>query len=285
MKKISKNPLLSVVIPCYNEEDDIAECLKSIGEQSHQKYEIIIIDDGCTDKTIEIVDSFPKTRVLKQDHKGYGAGCNLGAEKAKGEILILVDADMTFNKDYFKDMIEPIVAQGKIGTEEETQLATNLDKIWSRCWGKVITDPKNKERKVFRAIRRDKYLEMGGFDPKYGYADDQTFYFKYGLTSDIAKGAICYHKNPETLKKTYRQSRWIGSSTRAKWIEVPVINLIVVGLMYLLSPLAIPALAIKKAIRNKEFGILGYIMIYMVYRYLGNLEGYLRKIFLNKNVM
>lgn len=279
-------PLLSVVIPTYNEEKEIANCLQSIKEQSYKNTEVIIVDDGSTDSTLSVIKKFRSSKILRQQHRGPGAARNLGAKKAKGEILIFVDADMTFHKDYLKNLVKPILKDktGKvIGTEESTQIARNLDNIWSRCQGKMMSDPKNKDRKIFRAIRRNKFLELGGFDSKYGYADDQTFWFKHKIKPVIAEKAICYHKNPETLKSVYKQSRWIGSSSMSPWLNIPIANLFGISLLVLLSPPAIIMISIRKSLKIKNFSIFPYMLVFMAFRYFGTIFGYLKKVIRNEN--
>ena len=102
-----RTTLVSVIIPAYNEEGDIELCLKSLKNQSRKKIEVIVVDDGSTDRTVEIVKEH-KVKLLKQNHGGPGAARNRGAKQAKGEILIFIDADMHFPKDYIKNLIAPI---------------------------------------------------------------------------------------------------------------------------------------------------------------------------------
>jgi len=279
------HPLLSIVIPVYNEEKNIDKCLSSLNEQSYKKFEIIIVDDGSTDKTLEIVRKFKNVKILQQNHKGPGAARNLGAEKARGEILILIDADMTFDKDYLKFLIAPIIEKNSVGTEEEIQYATNLGNIWSRCWGKLLTNPNKGERKIFRAIRKNKFLELGGFDPQYGYADDQTFYLKHKIPADVAKNAVCYHKNPETLRGVYKQSRWIGASLNNLLFRMPIVKYFSPVLLVLASPVAIPLFAVKRCAKNKEFKILvPWMLIFSAVKYFGTVHGIFWKIYRGKNV-
>lgn len=286
-----KKPLLSIIIPCYNEEKDIKEGIESLKKQSYKKFEIIIIDDGCTDKTVEIIRKYKGIKILKQNHKGYGAGVNLGAKKAKGDILILVDADMTFDKDYLKNLIKPILEDKTgeiIGTNHETEIVNNIENIWSRCWGRMRVQnkiTKAKKSRIFRAIRKDKFLELGGFDPKYGYSDDQTLWFKYGLESIFTKDTVCYHKNPTSLKSVYRQSRWMSSSISSKWKEIPVVNLLIILFMIITSPLAIIYLSIKKTYKNKDWGIFfPWMIIFTSVRYFGIIKGTIDEVYLKKNV-
>ncbi len=205
---------ISVIIPVHNEEKDISLCLKSLNEQSFKDFEIIVVDDGSTDNTLGVVKEFSKVGIIKGQHKGPGFSRNLGARAAKGEILVFIDADMTFDKDYLKNLASPIIKNPKvIGTTHELEIVKNTSNIWSRCWGKIrVSKEEAKDIKVFRAIRKDIFLKLGGFDPKYGYADDQSLWFNHKVRPVVAKNAVCYHRNPETLRSVYRQSRWIGAS-------------------------------------------------------------------------
>ena len=90
---------VTVIIPTYNEEKVIEACLESLSKQTLKDAEIIVVDDGSTDETINILQKVRKSRgvkIFKQKHKGPGAARNLGVRRAKGEVLVFVDADMTF---------------------------------------------------------------------------------------------------------------------------------------------------------------------------------------------
>ena len=88
---------ISVIIPTYNEESVILDCLRSLASQSLKDFEIIVVDDGSTDTTVEKLED---VMVLHQNHLGAGAARNLGAKQAKGDILVFVDADMTFDRNF-----------------------------------------------------------------------------------------------------------------------------------------------------------------------------------------
>ena len=277
-------PLVSVIIPAYNEEKDIEECIKSLAKQSFKDFDIILVDDGSTDKTISAASKFRKIKILKQNHGGPGAARNLGAKNARGRILVFIDADMHFDEDYIRNLIEPIIKDktGKIiGTTHEHEIATNLKSPWSRLYGKVRVSKENAhEVRIFRAIRKDKFLELEGFDPKYGYADDQTFYYKYNIKPTVAENAICYHKNPDTLHATYKQARWIGKSwkERFKIFKIPVINYLAVLALYIIY---IPAFIAKSLKSNKEVGI-NYRAKYYAVKFLGFINGAFEAVFFGR---
>lgn len=231
---------ISVIIPVYNEEKDIGKCIDSLGEQSLKDFEIIIVDDGSTDKTKEIARKYKKVKLVYGEHKGTAFSRNLGVEKSDGDILIFVDADMTFDKDYLENLVKPILENGNIvGTTHENEIAMNTNNIWSRCWGKVrVSKEGAKGVKIFRAIRKNKFLEMGGFDSKYGYADDQTFWFKFKVKPEVAPNTICYHNNPETLEETFKQAKWIGASWKERFgvFRIWCVKYIALGLLWALLP-------------------------------------------------
>lgn len=84
----------SIIIPCYNEEKDIYRCLNSIYEQtlSKEKYEVIVIDDGSNDSSISIIKQF-ESKLFCSNRLGVGGARNVGINNAKGEYIILLDAD------------------------------------------------------------------------------------------------------------------------------------------------------------------------------------------------
>ena len=283
-----KNPLVSVVIPAYNEEKDIGNCLASLEKQSYprNKTEVIIVDDGSTDNTKEIVKSFKFPILIKGKHKGPGFSRNLGAKKAKGEILIFVDADMTFEENYIKNIIKPLISGKEKAAEDGLQISSNPDNIWSRCWGQYFKlDKKRKYGSTTRAVKRKLFLKLGGFDPLLGYMDDKTLYIKHKIQSYWVKDAICYHANPSTLKEVYKQSSWIGSSLNNFWTKNKIIKYITPILIFLAFPIAIPILSIIKAYKVGDFSILiPWMFIFMTVRYFGTLAGIFKRLFYHKNI-
>lgn len=100
--------LVSVIIPAYNCENTIADCLSSVIAQSYAEIEIIVVDDGSTDHTSNIVKSYQKKAsivLLQQENRGPGAARNRGIQIAKGEYLVFIDADDTVDVDYIKSLV------------------------------------------------------------------------------------------------------------------------------------------------------------------------------------
>ena len=205
---------ISVVIPTYNESNVIGECIESLSKQTYHDFEIIVVDDGST-KTLEKISS--QVTTLHQNHLGAGAARNLGAKQAKGEILVFVDADMTFDKNFLKNLVKPIVLGKANGTFSKYEYVSNWENVWARCWNinqnweERKRHPRNypDKQKVFRAILKKEFDKVGGFTPG-GYTDDYSLYDKLGYMAASTPGAIFYHENPSSLKEIFIQAKWVG---------------------------------------------------------------------------
>ena len=100
MKKVS------IIIPLYNEEKYIKDAINSILEQDYSNYEIIVIDDGSTDNSYNIVNNIKDKRIKLfrfKKNKGVGEARNLGIKKASGDYLAFLDADDYWEKDKLKE--------------------------------------------------------------------------------------------------------------------------------------------------------------------------------------
>lgn len=203
----------SVILPVYNEEKAIGNCLASLAKQTVAKeMETIVVDDGSTDNS-------GKYATYKQNHLGPGAARNLGASKAKGKILVFVDADMEFAPDFIAKLCQPI-KNNIIGTFSKDEYLLNKDKPLARYWNLNLgrqaekMHPNNypNTQNVFRAILKSEFDKVGGFDTKIGYTDDWSLAKKLGVMAIVAPGAAYYHRNPETYREVWQQARWFGKN-------------------------------------------------------------------------
>lgn len=94
--------MISIVIPLYNKEKQIANTLQSVFKQTFQDFEIVVVDDGSTDNSVEEVEKFTDSRIrlIHQTNAGVSAARNRGIEEARGELIAFLDADDEWKPEY-----------------------------------------------------------------------------------------------------------------------------------------------------------------------------------------
>lgn len=109
-------PLVSVIVPVYNGQEYLENCIRSIQEQTYGNLEILIVNDGSTDATGSVCDKlagmYDNVRVLTLGDEGVSAGRNAGIEAAKGELITFVDADDRLRPDMLRTLYECMTKTG-----------------------------------------------------------------------------------------------------------------------------------------------------------------------------
>lgn len=116
MKIMDNPPLLSIIIPLYNAEKYIIETIESIYASTFVDYEVIIVNDGSTDKGAEICATKAKgnTRILDKPNGGVSSARNLGLQSAHGRYITFVDADDLIAPDYLENIAKPIIEDDSV---------------------------------------------------------------------------------------------------------------------------------------------------------------------------
>ncbi len=269
---MKQNNIISIIIPAYNEEENIGQCLQSLLVQSYQPLEIIVIDDGSTDKTLSIIKEY-SVKFLQQNHKGPAKARNLGAKNAKGKILVFADSDMTFDKDFVHDLVNPIIKGEHRGTFSKEEYISNWDNNWSRCWNINMNFPKQKmipddypdEGMDFRAILKSEFEKINGFDDT-GYTDTWSLQKKLGYKPHAIVGAKYFHVNPDNLPEVFMQSRWSAKREYKLGILGEVVALIRSSLPFSIL------IGLYKSIRFAESSFLPFKLVYDFGQFFGILE-------------
>src|SRR6476469_10004419 len=100
-------PLVSVVIPAYNAERFLGEAIESVLAQGYAHFELIVVDDGSSDRTAEVARSFgDRVRTIEQENSGVSAARNAGTRAAGGELLAFLDADDRWSPGWLERMVD-----------------------------------------------------------------------------------------------------------------------------------------------------------------------------------
>lgn len=140
------NPKVSVIIPTYNRAHLIGRAIKSVLNQTYKDFEIIIVDDGSTDKTEEVVKDFKDERVRyirREKNKGGSAARNTGIKAARGEYIAFQDSDDEWLPEKLEKQMKAFEAMAMAKPVIATKVS-DLPEILDRCgW---IVEPENPEQ-------------------------------------------------------------------------------------------------------------------------------------------
>ncbi len=112
------SPLVSVIIPCFNQAQYLKEAINSVLVSTYENIEIIVVNDGSTsDESIDILKTFsmPKTKIIHQENQGPSSARNKGIENASGKYILPLDADDKINKNYIEKAVEVLENNENIG--------------------------------------------------------------------------------------------------------------------------------------------------------------------------
>ena len=165
---------ISLYVPAYNAERYLARCIESILVQTLRPDEILIVDDGSTDRTAEIARGFPVTLVPHGTNKGLAAARNTGVRHARNGLVASLDADTMAEPDWLERLAAAFVGERTAlggGRLEEAVQRTAADRFrklhLAQNWG---GEPRRNPRYVFGSntlVRKDAVAEAGGYDERF----------------------------------------------------------------------------------------------------------------------
>jgi len=192
-----KTPKISVVIPSYNSIKTLPATLKSIFKQEFEDFEIVIVDDGSTDKTAEVVKDWQgKEAIIKyvyQENKGLAGARNAGIRNAAGEYILFLDADDVIKPNHLKSLYKKSLSFNK---QKKVAFSDTLfwvgTKILKRSYGDIAGYKQGESTEKFLAINympgvhsilfpRLAIKAAGFFDQTLVGAEDHDFYIRISL--------------------------------------------------------------------------------------------------------
>jgi biofilm PGA synthesis N-glycosyltransferase PgaC len=204
-------PFISIIVPAFNEEKRIATCLESLANLNYPKdsYEVILVNNGSTDKTEEVAQGFG-VRVLNfTGLQGVSAARQAGAEAAKGEIIAYTDSDSSVSKDWLDALVEILVDPSIVAVGGRV-LPLRADFIrnflydlyhWfliaNQAIGRVLPWGSN------LSIKKQALEEIGGFTVELTTSEDWDISLR--LQKRFGKKAVVYKSEPKVFASTRKQ--------------------------------------------------------------------------------
>lgn len=222
---IKADPFVSIIIPAKNEEHNIGKCLSALASIDYPKYEIILIDNGSTDKTIEVAKGYGAI-VFEKPELTISGMRNYGARHSSGDVLAFVDADVVVSKMWLRNAIMSFDETdiGCVGCSPNIpEESTWVETIWHL---QIKAMPQRETRKWLASmnmiVRRDVFFEMGGFNEALITCEDVDLGYristKYRIVSDKRIEAV-HLGEAKSLKNLFRKEFWRGKSNYSGLFE------------------------------------------------------------------
>jgi glycosyltransferase involved in cell wall biosynthesis len=167
---ITYNPLVSIIITCYNYDRFVKQAIDSALNQTYESIEIVIVDDGSTDNSKQVIEEYKnnsKIICINQENTGSSVARNNGIAVSKGEIILLLDADDVIDKNYVEAIVNNLNDYRTIVTTDcyHTDVDLNIIDIWKLKPTSYDQILKENSIVVSSGFSRKLFDEVGGYDP------------------------------------------------------------------------------------------------------------------------
>jgi GT2 family glycosyltransferase len=230
---IEHPPRISVVICAYNAERTMDACLASLRTLRYPNYDVIIVNDGSTDRTLEIAQRYPEVRILSQENMGLSAARNVGIENATGEIVAFTDSDCVVDPDWLTYLAYKFVHSGFVAVggpnlppPEEARGAACVAAAPGGPTHVLIDDEVAEHIPGCNmAFLKSALDEIGGFDPVYRAAgDDVDLCWRlqnHGHPIGFSPAAMVWHFRRNTIKAYLKQQMGYGKAEAQLYFKHP----------------------------------------------------------------
>jgi glycosyltransferase involved in cell wall biosynthesis len=178
MSAMNSLPKFSIIIPVYNCERTIRQCLNALSSLDYPSYEIIIVDDGSTDRTAQICRSYQKITLISISNGGPSRARNIGVTNATGEILAFTDGDCIVQKNWLRELQKGFLSKeiagvggNQVSPDDESSFGQYIQATFSILGFATSymkspshTMPTSHNPSCNSAYRKDIFLDVGGFD-------------------------------------------------------------------------------------------------------------------------
>ena len=199
LPKLGINPKVSIIIPCFNGSDTIRETLESVLRQSYKNYEIIIVDDGSSDASLEIIAQIaPSAKIIQQENQGTMHARQAGIDASSGDLIALLDQDDIWKKDYLLIQVDYLKNHPQVGfvfsnmeaidtkgKKRGFDVIPNTGKYVVSWESFLLINPVSLSTTLIRKVILDL---IGGLDPSYGFSGalgDSDLYIRASEVTEI----------------------------------------------------------------------------------------------------
>jgi len=217
--------LVTVIIPAYNRVNYIEQAIKSVLGQTYKNVELIVVDDGSTDGTYNVLENYHDQLILlthdKRENKGQSASINLGLKQAKGEFIAILDSDDYWELNKLEVQVAYLNKNPSIGllytngygVNESGEIIYPYHKdnhIETNDPNRVLVDcylalPVNS------LVRKKIYDEVGGFNEDYRAAQDHDMLIRIAEKTNLAylpDFLFYYRRHPQSISYQGTETRW-----------------------------------------------------------------------------
>lgn len=230
---LDRPPRISVVICAYNADRTMDACLASLRTLRYPNYEVIVVNDGSTDRTLEISQRYAEVRLFSQENKGLSVARNVGIENASGEIVAFTDSDCVVDPDWLTYLAYKFVHGGFVAVGGPN-LPPPEDARVPACVAAspggpthVLIDDEVAEHipGCNMAFLKSAFDEVGGFDPIYRAAGDDVDmcwrFQNHGYPIAFSPAAMVWHFRRNTIKAYLKQQMGYGKAEAQLYFKHP----------------------------------------------------------------
>ncbi|MBT2510309.1 glycosyltransferase [Streptomyces sp. ISL-98] len=225
---------VSVIVPAYNEEAGIEATIRSLLASTHEYVQIIVVDDGSTDRTFAIADAVDDRRVMvvRQPNAGKASALNTGLAWAHFDIIVMIDGDTVFEPDAIRNLIQPL-SDPRVGAVSGNTKVGNRQGVLGRWQHLEYVIGFNLDRRMYDvlecmptvpgaigAFRREALTGVGGVsDDTLAEDTDLTMALcRAGWRVVYEQSAVAWTEAPSTVRQLWKQRyRWCYGTLQAMW--------------------------------------------------------------------